>query len=354
MLTLLVLNRLRHSLLSKGCSAIIRSILLFIPNSMYTNQFNNVSSSEIIASVKREGYYFLEDALTKQYVDQLLEEVNFDDILVNHNDVGVVTAGTQKFLTHCLAKSKSAYDLITSQKVLDVCDAYFTERYQLTNHRFCQTRKTFHMPWHTDNNLQKGSQLSGKHHMPGLLFLFYLSEQNASPFQYIKGSHTWSQQYNHEVYLSDHWVDTHYKEKVLNFKMPKGSLVICNIHGVHRAAPFYDPQHTRNVLLFQVDQVGEGYIGHGEQNLINTEFIDNPSVALFNYLGFGVRRDYPAFPSSSAATMTVQDLLNLQKQLLPLMVTALTKDLVKTLLPGEVIVNLKRAVWTLKSRALKR
>lgn len=321
---------------------------------MYPLQFNHVSVSEIIASVEREGYYFLEDALTEQYVDQLLKEVNFDNILVNYNDVGVVISGTQRFLTHCLAKSKSAYDLITSQKVLDICDAYFTERYQLTNHRFCQTRKTFHMPWHTDNNLQTGSQLSGKHQMPGLLFLFYLSDQNSSPFQYIEDSHTWSQQYNHEVYLSDRWVDIHYKEEVLNFKMPKGSLIVCNIHGVHRAAPFYDSDHIRNILIFQVDQVGEGYVGHGEQNLVNTEYIDNPSAALFDYLGFGVRRDYPAFPSSSAATMTLPDLMNLQKQILPLMVRAITKDLIRTLLPGEVIVNLKRAVWTLKSQILKR
>lgn len=321
---------------------------------MYTNQFDDISTTEIIASIHGKGYYAFNEALTNQYVDQLLKEVDFDEILVNHNDVGVVISGTQRFLTHCLAKSKSTYDLITSQRVLDICDSYFTERYQLTNHRFCQTRKTFHMPWHTDNNLQTGRQLSGKHQMPGLLFLFYLSEINQSPFQYIEDSHNWSQQYSHEIYLTDRWVEAHHKEKVLNFRMPKGSLVICNIHGIHRAAPFCDPHHIRNILLFQVDQVGNGHIGHGEQNLIDTAFIDNPSIALFNYLGFGVRRDYPAFPNSSVATMTAKDLLNLQRQLLPLTLKALAKDLVKTLLPGEAIVNLKRAAWTLRSKASKR
>jgi Phytanoyl-CoA dioxygenase (PhyH) len=315
---------------------------------MYINQLKDVSCLEIADTLKRDGYFFVEQVLTEQEVEQLLAEVNFERILINANDVGVVTSGTQKFLTHCLAKSKKAYDLITSRTILDICNAYFTKRYQLTNHRFCQTRKTFHMPWHTDNNLQQGGQLCGKHQMPGLLFLFYLSDENVSPFQYVKNSHTWSQQYDHEIYLSDYWVETHHRDDVLTFKMPKGSLIICDIHGIHRAAPFYDSNHVRNILLFQVDQVGDGYVGHGEQNLINTEFIDNLSEDLLNYLGFGVRRTYPAFPSSSAATMMIPDLLNLQKQLLPLTCKAAAKQIVKTLLPGEWIVGLKRICWTIK------
>ncbi|MEP0911400.1 hypothetical protein NDI45_10765 [Leptolyngbya sp. GB1-A1] len=317
---------------------------------MYTSQFNDMPLSEIINSIKEQGYFFCETAITEQHVDQLLSEVDFNTILVNNNDPGVVISGTQRFLTHCLAKSKKAYDLITSRRVLDICNTYFTERYQLTNHRFCQMRRTLHMPWHTDNNLQHGSQLVGKHPMPGLLFLFYLSEGNPSPFQYIKDSHTWSHKYDHEIYLSDRWVETHHQNEVLNFNVSKGSLIICDIHGIHRAAPFSDPRHVRNTLLFQVDQVGSHYIGHGEQNLVNTEFIDNFSPEIFDYLGFGVRRDYPASPNSSAATMTMHDLLNLQRQLLPLTLKAVVKNLVTTLLPAELIVDLKRTIWTMKSK----
>lgn len=317
---------------------------------MHTNKFKNTPISEVVSAIETQGYYFFEDVLTEQYVDQLLEEINFDHILVNNNDVGVVSSGTQKFLTHCLAKSKKAYDLITCRKVLDICNAYFTDKYQLTNHRFCQTRRSFHMPWHTDNNLQLDSQLSGKHPMSGLLFLFYLSDQNLSPFQYVKGSHTWSHDYDNEIYLSDRWVETHHSEDILTFKMSKGSLIICDIHGIHRAVPFYDRHHFRNILLFQVDQIGKNYIGHGEQNLINTEFIDNPSTELFGYLGFGVKRNYPAFPNSSAASMTIQDLLVLQQQLLPLMLKAIAKSLAKTVLTGEMIVGIKRTIWAFKTR----
>lgn len=315
---------------------------------MYVDQFKREVSCDIVNAIQDDGFYYASSALTEQYIDQLLAEVQFDNLLLNNNDVGVVTSGTQKFLTHCLAKSKRAYDLITSQQVLDICNAYFTERYQLTNHRFCQTRRAFHMPWHTDNNLQTGGQLSGKHRMPGLLFLFYLSEQNQSPFQYIKDSHRWSQQYDHEIYLSDQWVETNYRAEVLSFKMPKGSLMVCDTHGIHRAAPFQDRAHIRNILLFQVDQVGDRYIGHGEQNLVNTEFIDRLDPAVFDYLGFGIRRDYPAFPSSSAATMPVQDLIHLQKMLLPLTLTAMLKQVAKKVIPGNWMVQIKRTIWALK------
>jgi Phytanoyl-CoA dioxygenase (PhyH) len=315
---------------------------------MHTEQLKGLSLAKIVDAIQTDGYFFVENVLTSEEADQLLGEIDFDQILINHNDVGVVISGTQKFLTHCLAKSKRAYDLITSRMILDICNGYFSERYQLTNHRFCQTRKTFHMPWHTDNNLQDEGQLCGKHSMPGLLFLFYLSDQNISPFQYIRNSHTWSQKHDHEIYLSDRWINTHCQDDILTFSMSKGSMLICDIHGIHRAAPFHDQHHVRNILLFQVDQVGDRYVGHGEQNLVNTEFIDQLDEEIFSYLGFGVKRNYPAFPSSSVATMTVPNLLILQKQLLPLTLKAVAKNTLKTLLPGELMVGLKRIIWTIK------
>jgi hypothetical protein len=322
--------------------------------SINLDSFKVTSTSEVVNSIREQGFYFCENFLSDRYVDQLLGEVDFDRILVNHNDVGVVTAGSQKFLTHCLAKSKKAYDLVTAPKILEICKAYFSERYQLTNHRFCQTRGGFHMPWHTDNNLQTGSQLAGKHSMPGLLFLVYLSEQNRSPFQYIKDSHNWSQKYDHEIYLSDRWVEANYPDDILSFEMTKGSLIICDTHGIHRAAPFADRLHTRNILLFQVDQVGDRYVGHGEQNLIDTEFIDNPSPDVFDYLGFGVKRSYPAFPNSSVATMPIHELFDLQKHLLPLTLKAIAKNIVKAVVPGQTMIEIKRAIWNRKSQSSRR
>jgi hypothetical protein len=317
---------------------------------MFNSTFKNLSTSQIVNDLKTKGYFVFEQALTEQYVEELLQEVNFNQILVNTNDVGVVIAYDQKFLTHCLASSKKAYDIITCQKFLDICKEYFHDSYKLTNHRIYQTSKNGHMPWHTDNNIQLGKELVAKHKMPGLLFLFYLSDVTKNAFQYVKDSHTWSQKYGTEIYLSDSFIDSNYKKDILTFQMKKGSLILCDIHGVHRAEPFQDKDYTRSTLLFQVDQVGNDYVGHGEKNIVNTEYLDDLTPEIMDYLGFGFKRNYPAFPNTSVVTMNPQDIFELQKRLLPLTLEAISRSVVKFLVPAELIINAKRILWHLKSK----
>ncbi|WP_193195802.1 phytanoyl-CoA dioxygenase family protein [Nostoc sp. MG11] len=315
---------------------------------MFSLSFLNSSTSQIVSDLKTKGYFVCEQALIEQCVEELLQEVDFNKILVNTNDVGVVIAYDQKFLTHCLAHSKKSFDIITSQKVLDICKQYFDDNYKLTNHRIYQTSKVGNMPWHTDNNLQIGKKLVSKHDMPGLLFLFYLSDVTKNAFQLVKDSHIWSPKFNHEIYLTESFIDSKYKKDILTFSMKKGTLILCDIHAVHRAEPFQDKTYTRSTLLFQVDQVGSEYVGHGEKNIVNTEYLDNLNLEVMEYLGFGFKRNYPAFPSTSAATMTPEDIFSLQKQLLPQMFKAFTKKLVTSLLPGKIVVNIKRILWLLK------
>jgi hypothetical protein len=315
---------------------------------MFNSAFSNFSTTEIVKDLKTKGYFVFEQALNEQYVDELLQEIDFDRILINTNDVGVVIASDIKFLTHCLANSKKSYDVISSRKVLDICKEYFIDSYKLTNHRVYKTSKKSHMPWHTDNNLQSGKQLSAKHNMPGLLFLIYLSDVTTNPFQLVKNSQTWSPNYQHEIYLSDSFIENSYSQDILTLPMKKGSVIVCDIHAVHRAEPFKDKDYTRYTLLFQVDQVGNEYIGHGEKNLVNTEYLENVTPELMDYLGFGFKRDYPAFPNSSIATMKLPEVWNVQKQLLSQTFQALTKKLAINLLPGGVIVNAKRMIWNLK------
>ncbi len=315
---------------------------------MFNVKFINLNVPLIVNEIKQNGYFICEEALEKEYIDELLKEVDFNNILVNNNDVGTVISQNCKFFTHCLASSKKTYDIITARKVLDICKEYFDDNYKLTNHRIYQVYKSGHMPWHTDNNLQTGKQLVAKHNMPGLLFLFYLSDVTKNAFQYLKNSHKWSHKYDTEIYLSDSFIDKNYKNDILSFPMKKGALIICDIHGIHRADPFNDDNYSRTTLLFQVDQVGNKYIGHGEKNLVNTEYLDNLTPEVMDYLGFGFPRNYPAFPNSSVATMTPQDILALQKHLLPQTIQALIKSLAKYLLPAETFINIKRTLWSLK------
>lgn len=265
---------------------------------MYTNKFTDTTTEKITEAIKEKGYFVCENVMTDQYIEMLLQEVDFDQVLVNANDVGVVFSNTQKYLTHCLAKSKKTYDVITSSKVLDICKKYFSNRFMLVNHRIFQTQRFHHMPWHTDNNLQSGSKLVGKHDMSGLLFIFYLSDVTKNATQYIKNSHEWSSKYNDEICLSDQLISSNYNKDIVTFPMPKGSLVICNTHGIHRAEPFKDVNYIRTTLIFQVDEIGDNNqsTGHGERSLVNIEYMDNLNSEIIEYLGLGCKRNYPIFP----------------------------------------------------------
>ncbi|MGD1874825.1 MAG: phytanoyl-CoA dioxygenase family protein [Mastigocoleus sp.] len=317
---------------------------------MFNSEFTNISSHQIVNEIKTKGYFAFEGALTEQCVEEFLQEIDFNQVLVNTNDIGVVIAQNQRFLTHCLANSKKSYDIITSRLVLDICKGYFDDTYNLTNHRIYTTPKISRMPWHTDNNLQIGKKLVSKHNMPGLLFLFYLSDVTQNSFQYINDSHNWSDRHHHEIYLDSEYIQEKYQKDIVNFPMKKGSFIVCNTHGVHRAEPFQDDKYTRKTLLFQVDQIGSENSGHGEKNIVNTEFIDNPTQELMDYLGFGFKRDYPPFPNSSVLTMMPKDILALQKELLPKTIQALVKNLFIQYLSGDMITNIKRMLWSPKSK----
>lgn len=316
---------------------------------IFSTRFRETSAGVIVEEIRRCGYWSMEAAIGQGFVDGLLGEIDFNRYLVNSNELGVVCAANQRFLSHCLAASKKAYDIIVSQRVLDICRAYFPDRFKLINQRIYQTHTEGHMPWHTDNNCQSGNYLSGKHQLPGLLFLIYLSDVKENAFQILKNSQDWSKQHT-DNYFSDRFIETNYARDVVTFPAVRGTLFVCDIHAVHRAEPFKNRDFERFTLLFQVDAVSGAYHGHGEKLLVNTAFVDRRDADVLDYLGFGVPADYPSFPNTSAATMGLRDLWDMQKAVVPLAVRAAVKAVAKSLLPGSLQVNLKRWKWRLDQK----
>lgn len=307
---------------------------------MYNFAYNQIAGKEIAESVKNQGYFSFEKALTDQYVEDLLTEVNFQELMVNTNDVGAVRCAGQRLLTHCLAKSKLIYDLVTSPQVLEICQHYFTDNFQLFNSRFYESYRDLHMPWHSDNKFQINKNEYLKHFQPGLQFLFYLSDVDSGEFQYLKDSHIWSRQ-NEHIFYSDREIEENYQQDIISFKMPKGSFVIFDIHGVHRPKPHRDRRFARTTLIFQVNQFNPNTAIYNEKKLINTEYIDNPSPEILNYLGFGYKSTYSWTLDSSLMTMTSQDLFDLQKHVFPLTLKALMKRAAFKFLPYDWQVKIK-------------
>ena len=154
------------------------------------------------------------------------------------------------------------------------------------------------MQWHTDNKTDKKFAK-----IPGLIFIFYVSDVDDGEFQYIKGSHNWSLESGHSDY-SDAYVEKNYKDKIKSFKLSKGSLIIYNTNGIHRAKPSLNKNFIRKSVFFQID----GKIENSEPIIVNTEFIvfktDNKTLML---LGFGKPSNYNLYPSTTLKTLPINN-----------------------------------------------
>jgi hypothetical protein len=325
---------------------------LKVLESIFDRQFLEVEASDIVAEVRRTGYWALEGALRPAFVEAMRNEFEFDRYLVNSNSMGVVCASSQRFVSHCLAASKRAYDVITSRRVMEICRAYFEGPFKLTNQRIYQTHTEGHMPWHTDNNCQSGSELTGKHQLEGLLFLIYLSDVHDNAFQVLRNSQEWSKAHTGN-YFSDQFIEEQHGKDVVSFHGIRGTLFVCDIHTIHRAAPFRKRGFERFTLLFQVDAVSAKFPEHGEKLLVNTAFVDRRDPEVLDYLGFGKPALYPTFPCTTAASMSVRDLWAMQRSLIPMAIRAVVRAWAKALIPGGLLVNIKRLKWHLRQGTAK-
>jgi ectoine hydroxylase-related dioxygenase (phytanoyl-CoA dioxygenase family) len=309
---------------------------------IFTPDFNRTDTQEIADQLRNKmGYTIFEDAITPETLSRILDIIQVNEYLVNNNWVGFVRSQRTNFLSHTLAISKECYDMVTSEKIIAICQHFFNGPYKLSNQRIYQTHTKAHMPWHTDNNLQSGNTFKGKHTLPGIMFLLYLTDVAATnPFQFVPESHKWSMQHS-ERYFTDKYIEQNYADKIVSVRAPKGTLVICNTHLIHRAEPFDLPGFKRLTFLFQVDQLSEAHAGHGEKLLIDPSFVEDTNPAILNYLGFGIKTDYPTFPQTSVATMLPRDLLLLYLTTFPKAVRSIATAFAKSLIPESLLVKIK-------------
>jgi ectoine hydroxylase-related dioxygenase (phytanoyl-CoA dioxygenase family) len=313
--------------------------------SLFNAVFADGDAKAIADEIKfRSGYHVFEGALSNHALSAIEKEVPMDSIRVNNNDLGFVHAHWTKYFSHTLAMSKACYDIITSEQVINICRNYFDRPFKVCNQRIYETHTKAHLPWHTDNNLQVGNKYKGKHQIPGLMFLFYLSDvSETNPFQLIPQSHKWISE-KEDRFFTDRFIEENHADEVLTVKAPKGTLIMCSTRVVHRAKPFNQPGFKRLTFLFQVDEVSDEHVGHGERLLVNPSFVNNTSAEMLTYLGFGVPCSYPAFPETSVSTLLPLDIYALQKSILPKAVKGIALSLAKTLIPGSVVNNLRRFV----------
>jgi hypothetical protein len=268
---------------------------------IFTENFLNVPTSVIVKSVREDGYYKFEQALTEDFISNVQKDVGDAGISLNNNNVSGVyfTHGNQFFLTHMLASSKNFYDYCTNSKIIKFCKDIFGEKFRLKALRYYENFGGQQMMWHTDNRLYEKNKADETHTTsPGIIFLAYLSDVDDGEFQYIKGSHVWSGENTHHDYTKD-FIEQKYKNEIVGFKGKKGTILIYNTWGVHRAKPTSNGEFVRKSLFFQVEKD----INHSEPILLNSEFITNYDEDIKMYLGFGKKATNTTYPATDIFTM---------------------------------------------------
>ena len=259
---------------------------------LFSDSFLSVPNATIVEAIKTDGVFCARAALTENFLSAICDDVARTGYGLNRNWISSVYTYDQLFLCHMFAVSRSFVKFSTHPRFFELFDQILEGNYRLKAHRYYETYGGHHMQWHTDNKADREFV-----HVPGLVVIAYISDVEDGEFQYVRGSQHWSGEKGHSDY-TDQFVEQNCGKDILSFNGPRGTLVIFNSYGIHRAKPVKG-NFVRKSLHFQVD----GALGASEPLLVNPEFIDNLDDRIKRYLGFGQPSGLSLYPQTDLSTM---------------------------------------------------
>jgi hypothetical protein len=273
----------------------------------FSTSFNNLDELSISNSINKDSFFSEEKAVNENIVDKLLEEVDLFNLKPNSLDISAVHADDGYYMSSGLAKSETLYNLLTSEKIMKISKNYLGDKFRLKCHRVYSVSPGVRKPWHTDDK-KYGSKTQNK---KGLVFMIYLNDVFHGEFQVIKSSHLFSSDFEHPNFDED--VIRDFKDKVVSFKYPKGSIIIFDNKAIHRAKPYFNYFWKRKSLFFQIDDE----INDGEKIIINTRFVKKIDDNIINYLGLGKSANMPHEPAKTQIeTLNFLNIFKFQKKIL--------------------------------------
>lgn len=264
---------------------------------IFSDAFLNTAPQAIAEAIRGDGFFTMQGALSDAWLAAIAEDVAANPFAINKNWVTGVYAEGQYYLNQMMACSRAFVDYATHEKVFAVCDTLLGASYRLKAMRYYETYGHHLMQWHTDNKTDRNFA-----HIPGLIFICYIEDVEDGEFQYVRGSQNWSGDKAYSDY-TDAFIQAEHGKDVVSFKGPKGTLVIYDTYGIHRAKPVFERNFVRKSLFFQVDSK----IDSAEALLLNTSLLTRElTLKLQAYLGFGKPAEYDVYPRTSLATLPLK------------------------------------------------
>ena len=247
--------------------------------------------AEVVRALQEVGYLAIERALPAEAADGLLADVDDLEVRVNQNAPPNVVHRGATYATHVLARSQTAFDIVTAAEVTGILRAGLGEIFSLAGKRVYETRGGKYMCFHRDT----AREISDPGQLDSIVFIFYLNDVDEGEWQFVEGSHRWTGSFEPSREQDDALL-ARPDLAVRGFKMPKGSLVIYNGRLLHRAKPYASDAFARRSFFFQVNRGPK----KGEPILVETGFLrPDLSEDAKMLLGFGRPPRVPAFPPSS-------------------------------------------------------
>jgi hypothetical protein len=248
-----------------------------------------IDNKKVLEELLDKGYSTVHSFMNDDTIKEILNETTKDKYKINKNASLGLFYETQYYFMNLLAESQKCYEFITSDFVIDLCEKYLNNRYRLKALRYYETMSGHKMKWHVDNK---------KHdlviNLGGIIFIIYLCDVYDGELQYIEGSHKFNEKYESPD-LTNELIDSKYKHLIKSFKMPKGSMIIYDARGIHRAKPFNNKKYVRKSLYFQVD----GSEKNATKILLNTKFLNNLNPKIEKILGFGKENNRALYPKTN-------------------------------------------------------
>tara|TARA_Y100000589_G_C27112435_1_gene612791 strand:+ start:250 stop:1161 length:912 start_codon:yes stop_codon:yes gene_type:complete len=293
---------------------------------------NDITKSTELQKYKndfsKQGYLYLPNMLSDEFISSIKKDVYRSRNNFNNNKLAGVSLKSQYYNTFMLSISKDFFNYCTSEFVLDFSrEMLQRDDFRLKALRYYETSSGNKMQWHTDTKTPEGFK-----RIPGLIYICYVSDVPKGEFQYIEGSHNWSQE-SLENDFNEDFINKKYSKQIKSFKGSSGDLLIYDTAGIHRANTFFDKNFTRCSLFFQVDCEN-----NSEPIYLNPSFIDPTNKRVLKYLGFGQPSTYKEFPVSSAGLAPTS--LILKKVVFP-KIKRILIDFIKLLVPKKFIKRIK-------------
>jgi hypothetical protein len=272
-------------------------------SAVFTDAFLKTDPNTIAEAIRTDGFFTLQGALSPEWLAALSADVAANPFAINKNWITGVYAENQYYLNQMMACSRAFVDYATHEKIFSVCDTILGAAYRLKAMRYYETYGHHLMQWHTDNKTDRSFA-----HIPGLIFICYIEDVEDGEFQYVRGSQNWSGDKAYSDY-TDEFIQTNHGKDVVSFKAPKGTIVIYDTYGIHRAKPVLRGDFVRKSLFFQVDSK----VDSAEPLLLNPSYLTQElSPKLQAYLGFGKPAEYDVFPRTNLKTLQLRRLNALQ------------------------------------------